>query len=208
MSEGQTSGEAEPSRAGMKWALWGVAGLGVAAVVYIIAQASINPSRDGDLKALAKGAMSKLELPAGAGPPPATGFQDAAGRTTRIADFRGKVTVVNVWATWCGPCVIEMPTLAALAKSYECKDVVIVPVSIDSDDKADQAKAFIAGHPPLAFYRDPKRALPFEFTPVAVGMPTTVIYGRDGVERARLAGDANWSSDEAKAVIDRLLAET
>lgn len=205
MSEHPT---AKPRPDLLKWGLWGAALLGVAAVVYIIAQASTNPGRGGDLKALAKGEMSKLSFPAEAAAPPATSFVNDKGERLRLADLRGKVLVVNVWATWCAPCQIEMPTLAKLAAEYEGKPVEVMAISIDKgeDDQA-KARAFIAKNAPLKFYLDPSAKLPFDLKPAAMGMPTTVIYGADGVEKARLAGEADWSTPEAKAVIDKVLAE-
>lgn len=208
MSERSGEEAAKPKRDPLKLALWGAAGLGVAAVVYIIAQASINPQGASDLKDLAKGEMAKLTVPAEAMHAPAASFLDSAGQTKRIADFQGQVTVVNLWATWCAPCVLEMPTLAKLAASYQGKPVQVVAISIDKGDEAEKAKAFIAKHAPLAFYHDPKMALPFAVKPAAVGMPTTIIYGPDGVERARVSGEADWSGKDAKAVIDKLLAES
>jgi thiol-disulfide isomerase/thioredoxin len=191
----------------LKWVLGGVVVLGVAAVVYIIAQASITPPQATNLKSLAKGEMAKFETPAEAGPPPAASFLDAGGAERRIGDFRGKVTVVNLWATWCGPCVIEMPTLAKLAAEYQGKPVEVLAISVDRPEDTEKARAFIAKHAPLNFYQDPKMALPFAFKPVAAGMPTTVVYGADGVERGRLAGGADWSGPDAKALIDKVLAE-
>jgi thiol-disulfide isomerase/thioredoxin len=208
MSERSGEEAAKPKPNPLKLALWGAAGLGVAAVVYIIAQASINPQGAGSLKGLAKGEMAKLTIPAEATVAPVASFVDATGAQRRIGDFKGKVTVVNLWATWCAPCVLEMPTLAKLAASYEGQPVEVVAISVDSPDAADKAKAFIAKHAPLAFYHDPKMALPFAVKPAAVGMPTTIIYGPDGVERARVAGDADWSGKDAKAVIDKVLAES
>jgi Thiol-disulfide isomerase and thioredoxins len=198
----------EPKASRLKQVLWGVALIGVAAVLYIIVQASINPQRQSDLKSVAKGEMAKFEIPAEAAVAPVTSFQDAAGAPARIADFKGKVTVVNLWATWCAPCVIEMPTLAKLAAAYEGKPVAVVAVSVDRPQDAEKARAFIAKHAPLAFYHDPKMALPFAFKPVASGMPTTIIYGPDGVERGRLAGGADWSGKDARALIDKVLAES
>ena len=209
MSE-KSGGEAkgEPKAIPLKWALRGVAVLGVAGIVYIIAQASINPQRETNLKSLATGEMAKFVTPVEAAPAPVNSFQDPTGAPKRIADFRGKVTVVNLWATWCGPCVIEMPTLAKLAAEYQGKPVEIVAISVDRPDDADKARAFIAKHAPLAFYHDPKMALPFAFKPAASGMPTTIIYGADGVERGRLAGGADWGGKDAKALIDKVLAES
>ena len=209
MSE-KSGGEAkgEPKAIPLKWALRGVAVLGVAGIVYIIAQASINPQRETNLKSLATGEMAKFVTPVEAAPAPVNSFQDPSGAPKRIADFRGKVTVVNLWATWCGPCVIEMPTLAKLAAEYQGKPVEIVAISVDRPDDADKARAFIAKHAPLAFYHDPKMALPFAFKPTASGMPTTIIYGADGVERGRLAGGADWGGKDAKALINKVLAES
>jgi len=205
MSEHPT---AKPKPALLKWGLWGAALFGVAAVVYIIVQASTNPAGSGDLKALAKGEMAKLVLPAEPTPAPVTSFLDAKGERLRIADLKGKVVVLNLWATWCPPCQMEMPTLAKLAAHYEGKPVEVVAVSIDKgDEDAAKARAFIEKNAPLKFYLDPNAKLPFDLKPPAVGMPTTVIYGRDGVERARLSGDADWSSEDARKVIDKVLAE-
>ena len=152
--------------------------------------------------------MAKLSIPAEATVAPVSSFVDGAGQTRRIADFKGKVTVVNLWATWCAPCILEMPTLAKLAASYEGKPVEVVAVSIDTPDNAEKARAFIGKHAPLAFYHDPKMSLPFAVKPAAVGMPTTIIYGPDGVERGRVSGEADWSGKDARAVIDKVLAES
>jgi thiol-disulfide isomerase/thioredoxin len=198
---------AKPMGGFLKWALWGAALVGVAAVVYIIVMSSIKPDQgSGALKGLAKGEMAKLVTTAAPAAPPANTFLDADGKPLHIADFKGKVAVVNLWATWCGPCVLEMPTLAKLQAEYAGKPVEVVAISIDSESALDKAKAFIAQHAPLKFYNDPNMKLPFSLTPPAAGMPTTVIYGADGVERARLSGGADWSGPDAKAVIDKVLA--
>lgn len=197
---------AKPRGGFLTWALWGAALIGVAAVLYIIVQASFKPSQAGSLKDVAKGEMAKLVRPADAGAPPAYSFRDADGEPLRVADFKGKVVVLNLWATWCGPCVTEMPTLAKLQAEYAGKPVEVVPVSIDSPSSVDKAKAFIAAHAPLKYYADPDMKLPFQLKPVAEGMPTTVIYGADGVERGRISGGADWSGSDAKALIDRVLA--
>lgn len=192
---------------GMKWALGGVGLAGVLAIVYIIAQSSIIPRQETDLKSVTKGEMAKFALPQGAGAAPATSFLNADGKLVRIADFKGQVVVLNLWATWCGPCVLEMPTLAKLASSYAGKPVAVVVVSIDGERDADKARAFIDAHKPLAFYRDPKLKLPYDLKPPTAGMPVTVIFGKDGVERGRLAGGADWSGRDAKALVDRVSAQ-
>jgi thiol-disulfide isomerase/thioredoxin len=197
---------ARPSAGYLKWALWGAAALGVAAVLYIIGAASIKPGGGGALAALAEGEMAKLEVPLEPALAPAQVFYDGAGKPLTLADFKGQVVVMNIWATWCAPCVLEMPTLAGLQKSYAGKPVKVVAVSIDKPEDEEKAKAFIAKHAPLDFYMDRERGMPFALKPPALGAPTTVIFGPDGVERARLAGEADWTSAEARAVVDQVLS--
>src|ERR1043165_5084590 len=125
MSEGPAPVTSKPKGGLLTWALWGAALLGVAAVLYIIAQASNNTAPTVATVPVAEGPKSsfasKLSTPASPTPAPAYVFYDSAGQPVRIADLKGKVVVLNVWATWCGPCKIEMPTLAKMAKAYEGK---------------------------------------------------------------------------------------
>ena len=163
-------------------------------------------SASSTLAVYARGSLAKLLTPAPT-PAPDYVFKDAEGRDVRFNDFRGKVAVVNLWATWCAPCKIEMPTLAALAEHYKGRDdVAVVTISMDVDKAVPEARAFIADHAPLAFYADPKFQLPFEF-PGKGAMPQTILLDRQGNVRAVLTGEADWASDEAKALVEALLAE-
>lgn len=178
--------------------------VGAAALLYGIAACSNTP---GKLADLAKGPMAKLAVTAKPEPAPATRFTDLAGAAHTIGDFKGKVTVVNVWAKWCAPCVMEIPSLARLQGDYAGKPVAVVPIDLDKAEDIVPAKAFIAKNAPLTYYSEPTYALPYALKPSVSDMPTTIIYDKKGVERARLAGGADWSSPEAHAVIDALLAE-
>ncbi|HEY8572051.1 TlpA disulfide reductase family protein [Phenylobacterium sp.] len=204
---------ARPRGGLLKWALWGAALLGVAAVLYIMAKASSKPEPEiatgpkPAAAAPAKSVMEKFELPEGAGPPPTYVFKDAAGKPVKVADLKGKVVVMNLWATWCAPCKIEMPTLAKLAADYQGQPVEVVTVSIDKGEDVEKARAFLAGHAPLKFYSDPEAKLPWSISPPVTGMPTTFIYGKDGTERGRVSGEADWAGPEAKSIINRVLAE-
>lgn len=132
-------------------------------------------------------------------------FLGPEGRETGFEDFSGKVTVVNLWATWCAPCRLEMPTLAALAKRYEGRDdFAVAVISMDTDRAQEAAKAFIAEHPPLAYYSDPKFQLAFEF-PGKGAMPQTIILDRDGKVVAVMVGEADWNGPEAVALIEDIL---
>jgi thiol-disulfide isomerase/thioredoxin len=209
MSEGPQP-SAKPKMGVLTWALWGAALVGVAAVVYIISQASTNPDAPKvahvPVPAGATAFAAKVTRPSQPTAPPDMAFTDGSGKTVRIADLKGKVVVMNIWATWCAPCKVEMPTLAKLQAAYAGKGVEVMPISIDEAGKAQQAALFIAQNAPLKFYLDGAMKLPFKLNPPAVGTPTTVIYGKDGLEVARVTGDADWSSPDAKALIDKALA--
>ncbi|MGI8841100.1 MAG: TlpA family protein disulfide reductase [Caulobacteraceae bacterium] len=176
----------------------------VAALLYGMAGCSQTP---GDLKPLARGAMAKLVVSARPAPAPATPFADAAGKAHTLAAFKGKVAIVNLWANWCAPCKAEIPSLAKLARAYAGKPLAIVPISVGKGDDETAGHAFIDKNPPLTFYTEPTYALAYAFKPPIDEMPTTVIYDKAGIERARLSGGADWSGPDAKAVIDSLLAE-
>lgn len=211
MSEGPQT-PAKPMLGRLRLALWGAALVGAAGVVYIIAQASSNPApvvatEVAEPKApTAESFAKKFEIAETPGAPPDHTIYDAAGKPMKIADLKGKVVVMNIWATWCGPCKIEMPTLARLQAAYAGKPVEVVAVSIDDMDDAAKARLFIAANEPLKFYHDREMKLAFKLSPPAPGMPTTVIYGKDGKEIGRLPGEADWSGPEARAVIDKALA--
>ena len=202
MSQGPEAAS-KPKGGILSWALWGVALLGVAAVLYIIVQASSKPEPPA---AAASDFAAKVNTANRASPPPDYEFYDGQGKALKIADLKGKVVVVNIWATWCAPCVTEMPTLAKLQAAYAGKPVEVVAVSIDSEGSAAQARLFIARHDPLKFYHDREMKLPFRLTPPAPGAPTTVIYGKDGLEVARVAGEADWAGPEARKLVDEALA--
>lgn len=177
---------------------------GGAAVLYALAGCS-NTSRD--LKSTTKGAMAALILTEQAAPAPDTVFRDGAGRPHTLSEFKGKVTLVNIWANWCAPCKAEIPSLAKLATAYAGKPLAIVPISVGKGADEDAGRRFIDKNPPLNFYTEPTYTIAFSIKPPVEGMPTTILYDRRGVERARLAGGADWSGPDAQAVIDTLMAE-
>jgi thiol-disulfide isomerase/thioredoxin len=166
------------------------------------------PAPKSALARFAVGSLATLETPAATPVAPDYVFKTADGADVRFSAFRGKVVLVNLWAMWCVPCRTEMPTLAAAAKTYEGKDLVILPINVDVEpDKVADAKSFIGVHEPLPLYSDPKFQLPFEF-PGKGKMPQTILLDRQGRIRATFAGEADWNSPEAKALIDAVLAET
>jgi thiol-disulfide isomerase/thioredoxin len=160
-----------------------------------------------DLKGLARGSMAKLVIPAKPAGEPAATFTGPDGKTLSLADFKGRILVVNFWATWCGPCKEEMPSLAALQKDYAEKPVQVLPISVDRLEDGAAAKDFLKAHGGLGFYNDPHYGVVFGLDPRPDGIPTTVIYDKQGRERARLSGGADWSTAQAKKVLDTILAQ-
>jgi thiol-disulfide isomerase/thioredoxin len=137
-------------------------------------------------------------------PVPALTFFDGAGNEVTLADFRGELVVLNLWATWCAPCRREMPSLDRLQAKYGNDGLEVIALSLDRGDVA-KVRAFfdelaIAN---LAIYHDPKGRAGRELG--APGLPTTVVIDRAGQEVGRLLGPAEWDSPEALAVIEALI---
>jgi thiol-disulfide isomerase/thioredoxin len=205
MSQVQHEGtQAPPKRGAIVWLVLGL--IVLVAALYGAIWFVAKSGQGGSLKDLAKGEMSKLVVAQQQAPPPSITAQDADGRTMNLSDLKGQVVVVNLWATWCAPCVKEMPTLAKLQGDYAGRQVRVLPISLDKGpEDIAKAKAFIADKPPLAFYHG-DYGLAFSLNPPAEGLPTTLIFDRSGHEVARLSGGADWSTPEAKAVLDRVLS--
>jgi thiol-disulfide isomerase/thioredoxin len=159
----------------------------------------------GPLKGLNKGAMAALLIRPKPLDLPDFAFADAAGNPKSLADFSGKVVLLNIWATWCVPCREEMPAFDALETKLGGKDFEVVAVNIDKGGP-DKAAAFLkeTGATHLALYTDPSGRL-FS-TLKAIGMPTTLMIDRNGREIARLVGPADWASPEAVAMMQAAMA--
>jgi thiol-disulfide isomerase/thioredoxin len=130
-------------------------------------------------------------------PAPKSAFLDAQGAPINLDKFRGKVVVLNLWATWCTPCVAEMPMLDRLQQQLEDVGVVVVALSIDRGGP-QAVKSFYEEHgiERLGVYVDPSMRAQSDFR--VIGLPTTILIDREGRERGRIVGPAEW--DDAKAV--------
>jgi len=117
-----------------------------------------------------------------------------------LQDFAGKVVLVNVWATWCAPCVRELPSLAALAADMPEERFAFVPVSLDTN--AEKAAAFLQRNGidglPVLIDRNFRLARAMG---AADTLPTTILYDAEGREIGRLVGDADWTSPEALRLV-------
>ena len=159
----------------------------------------------GALEALREGDMQKLVFlaePALAGVSP---FTDAEGAEHRLADWRGKVVLLNFWATWCAPCRKEMPMLDALQTEFGGDAFEVVTVATGRNSVQGIRRFFEeVGVANLPVLLDPKQELAREMG--VFGLPITVILDREGREIARLRGEADWESDSAKAIVAALIA--
>jgi thiol-disulfide isomerase/thioredoxin len=164
-----------------------------------------NQGAGGTLAGLNKGAMAPLLVRPKPLDLPPFEFADGTGAAMSLADFKGKVMLLNIWASWCVPCREEMPVLDKLETELGGKDFAVVAVNIDKGGP-DKARGFLAetGATHLGLYTDPTSKL---FAVLkTVGMPTTLVLDRDGKEIGRLIGPADWSSPEAKRVIEAAIA--
>ena len=119
--------------------------------------------------------------------------------TVHLADYRGKVVLLNFWATWCAPCVEELPGLLQLHR--ERPDIAILAVSVDED--ADAYTSFIAErHVNLITVRDPNESAAKLYH--SQGWPETYIIDKNGIIRRKLVGAADWSNPEIRTYLNSL----
>jgi thiol-disulfide isomerase/thioredoxin len=127
-------------------------------------------------------------------------FQDAEGKERALADWKGKVVLLNLWATWCLPCRKEMPALDRLQAAEGSGKFEVVAISVDRKGM-DASKKFLSetGVRNLALYVDTSAKLNSDLR--AVGLPATVLIDKDGREIGRLLGPAEWDSEDAVRLI-------
>jgi len=152
-------------------------------------------------------AAGAAEVPVQMGEPkplPALTFQTMGGEETTLDAFKGKVVVLNLWATWCAPCREEMPSLDRLQARFADQPVVVLALSVDRAGP-ERVQAFLdeVGVERLHVYRDPKatatRALKLP------GLPATILVDRKGQETGRVLGIAAWDGPQAVEAVQRLL---
>ena len=135
--------------------------------------------------------MSELKIEPEPAPLPDASFTDADGAEHTLADFRGRGIVLNLWATWCVPCVKEMPALETLAGTIG-DGIVLLPLSSDRGGKATVERFYTQhGIVKLPIWLDPKGAAARAWG--ARGLPTTYIIDREGRVKAKLEGGADWA---------------
>jgi thiol-disulfide isomerase/thioredoxin len=171
------------------------AAIGAVAGLYTIGAADAPP---------VGGSVQNFTVETAGVPAPATPIEAADGGMATLADYRGRLVVLNFWATWCGPCVRELPSLQRLAESLPENTARVVLISQDRggfvqiDPFLDRLGIDIADS-----YVDNRLAL--SRAAGVTALPTTILIGPDGDELGRLAGHAEWDTPEALALIRHYL---
>lgn len=153
---------------------------------------------------LAKGEVAAVEIRKDPQPAPELTFNGPDGRPMTLAALKGKTLLVNLWATWCAPCLKEMPALDALQREMSGPDFSVVAINIDTRN-LDKPKAWLTENKvgALPFYGDPQ-AVTFQSLRAAhkvEGMPVSIIVDKEGCELGIIQGPADWASADSKALM-------
>lgn len=177
---------------------WGVLAVGLGVLVLFA-----RPSyRQGEVSVAGKSAEDfAMEL---SGLSAAMGQPAVVGKPTRLSDFKGKVVVLNFWASWCAPCVEEAPSLNHLQERIARRGGVVIGVSIDDDP--DNYEKFLKDFGvPFPTWRDPSSKVMHDYGTVRI--PETYIIDRHGRIARKIIGPQRWDSPELTTYFDYLLAQ-
>lgn len=149
---------------------------------------------------LARGAMARFKITSPPKPVPDLEFLDADDRPMRLSNLNGKVRLINLWATWCAPCVSEMPSLDRLQAMLPRDRFIVLPISLDGPTKPKVAP----------FYRDQNLdnlGIYFDKGKKAMStlgvtlLPTSILIDPSGRELGRIEGDTDWDTPEGVALM-------
>lgn len=169
-------------------------------------QASTAAPQNAVTKVLSTGTMTAFVVKADRKPVPEIGFLPENGGETSLKAWKGRVILVNLWATWCAPCREEMPSLAKLQTEMGSPDFEVVAIAVDRKGLEASGKFLKeVGATALKLYADPSTEMLGKFQ--AVGLPSSILIDREGREIGRLAGPAEWDSPDAKALIKAAIDE-
>ncbi len=177
------------------------------ALLYALFSASSKGSNRDPVARLAVGALTKLDTSDKGLPAPSAPFITSDGSSVTLQAFDGQAVLINFWATWCGPCEREMPSLAALQSARGDEAFKVIAISVDEPADRDYAarrlRELTGGV--LDFYTladGPDGWNIVYDTGAGGGFPTTILYDKNGAKIAKLEGDTDWASYEAVALID------
>ena len=151
-------------------------------------------------------ALDKLKLAEDGALAPDAGFADAEGKPIKLADFRGRYVLVNLWATWCAPCITELPSLAKLNAALPQDRITVLPIDILERLDAQRVGEFLAMHDAgtLPVYLDREYSVQRGF--VANELPLTVLIDPEGRIVAKAAGPQEWSDPAAVSYLKAISA--
>lgn len=180
------------------------------ALIYWLFSASSDPSNSDPIARFATGSIQNLDTSMSGDLAPQARFVDLGGNEVTLQDFQGQVLLVNFWATWCGPCEREMPSLAALQTAKKGESFKVIAISVDSEADQDYAKQRLneLTGGVLDYYAMLPEPAGWDIvydSGASRGFPTTVLFTEDGVHAAMLEGEADWASYEAVSLINELL---
>lgn len=160
------------------------------------------------MRPLARGEVAAVQFASAPAPLPDLAFNGPDGKPITLSAFRGRTVLVNLWATWCMPCLHEMPALAKLQGALGGPDFEVVAINIDTRN-LDKPKAWLAHKniTGLTYYGDPQAKV-FQDLRAAKkidGMPVSVLVDPEGCELALLQGPADWASADATELIKAAL---
>jgi peroxiredoxin len=132
-------------------------------------------------------------------------IENLAGGDAGLADYKGKIVLLNFWATWCMPCRAEMPSMEALWKKYKEQDFVVVAISIDEGSKKRVATFIDIFDLSFPVLLDPESEVNDLYK--VSNMPTSFLIDRNGKIVSRIVGSDDWTSEEAIQLVEKLMAQ-
>jgi len=182
----------------MKWAV-------VAVLLFFLAPPTGSPAAKCDTDAPDRTKLGEFIPVPDPAPAPTLTLSDLSGNTADLSDFRGKLVVVNLWATWCAPCLEEMPSLERLQTRLR-ERIAVLAVSEDrGGSKAVEPFVAKLGLKSVKTYLDPKSAVGHAFD--VQGLPTSFLIDRDGKVLGKVEGAAVWDSPKMLRVLEPFLAD-
>jgi thiol-disulfide isomerase/thioredoxin len=192
------------------WAIVAVlvvlAGAAIAIATYVIRDSADSDGAGNPTDPPISGAMAQFILSKPPRPAPVAEFQDADNNSVSLLDFGDKLVLLNIWATWCAPCVEEMPALDRLQAELGDEGLVVVALSIDLEG-AKAVRPFYEKHgiKHLGIYIDFTNS--FSQLLGVDRVPSNLLISRNGLFVGKLIGNADWDAPEAKALLRHYLAQ-
>lgn len=174
---------------------------GLCALAYVLLQSCSSPKAD--LLRFSKGELKRLKVIDPMPVQPSMKFEGADGEMINLKNFRGDYVLLNVWATWCVPCVAEIPSLDILQASVESRGMKVVAVAMERHRVDAESFYKTVNIKNLSLYSD--TSMSFATKLGVKGLPISIFYDPQGNELARIAGDVDWQSAEVKNFLNAIL---